>query len=179
MKREWWVGLILFVAFVAPASYYLNTGGPVRPQRKPAGRLDASLVNTDVASPNGSNASEASGRQGPIHWGRNPFLTPEEEATGGRPGAKGLDVKTIIVGENRSVASLGGYTVSVGESIGEERVVEIRSHAVVLERNGRRRVIRAAELYRISAEIGKTEKQNNEVHGQTANGNDLRKEVIK
>jgi len=94
--------------------------------------------------------------------GRNPFLTPEEETTGGRPGTKGLEVKTIIVGDDRSVATLGRYTVSVGENIGAEKVVEIRRDAVVLERNGRRRILRAAELHRISAQIAAPEK-NNEV----------------
>ena len=152
MKIEWWYGLILLVAFVALGSYYLNTGGGSKGATKTRRVLGSSLIDADVLRVDGPKVS-VNGNREAVHWGRNPFLTPEEEATGGRPGAKGLDVKTIIVGDFKSVATLGGYTVSVGENIGEERVVEIRRDAVILERNGRRRIIRAAELHRITARI--------------------------
>jgi len=64
------------------------------------------------------------------------------------------------VGEDKSVATLGRYTVSVGEKIGEEKVVGIRRNAVVLERNGRRRILRAVEFHRISAQIAGSENNN-------------------
>ena len=83
-------------------------------------------------------------------WGRNPFLTPEEEAMGRRGGTQGQTIHAIITGRGRSVAALDGRMVSVGDSIGDEVVVEIRRDAVVLERNGRRRILRVQELSRIS-----------------------------
>ncbi len=77
-------------------------------------------------------------------WGRNPFLT-EEEARRKSPGSDGLQVNTIIIGRPKSVATVDGRTVVVGEKIGEETVMEIRPDGVVLERNGRKRVLRVSE----------------------------------
>ncbi len=160
MKREWWYSFILVVAFVALGSYSLSNGGEPKESRGARGLLSLPLLGLDAAGESQPKLSGVRGTDEAVHWGRNPFLTPEEEATGGRPGTKGLDVKTIIVGEDKSVATLGRYTVSVGENIGEEKVVEIRRDAVVLERNGRRRILRAAELHRISAQIAGPEKNN-------------------
>jgi len=160
VKREWWYSFILVVAFVALGSYSLSNGGEPKESRGARGLLSLPLLGLDAAGESQPKLSGVRGTDEAVHWGRNPFLTPEEEATGGRPGTKGLDVKTIIVGEDKSVATLGRYTVSVGENIGEEKVVEIRRDAVVLERNGRRRILRAAELHRISAQIAGPEKNN-------------------
>ncbi len=160
MKREWWYSLILIVAFVALGSYYFNKGGGPKQSKRARGVLSSPLLGPDTAGDTRPKLSGVRGTGEVVHWGRNPFLTPEEEATGGRPGTKGLDVKTIIVGDDKSVATLGRYTVSVGENIGEEKVVEIRRDAVVLERNGRRRILRAAEFHRISAQIAGPEKNN-------------------
>jgi len=160
VKRELWYSFILVVAFVALGSYSLSNGGEPEESRGARGLLSLPLLGLDAAGGTQPKLSGVRGTDEAVHWGRNPFLTPEEEATGGRPGTKGLDVKTIIVGEDKSVATLGRYTVSVGENIGEEKVVEIRRDAVVLERNGRRRILRAAELHRISAQIAGPEKNN-------------------
>lgn len=77
-------------------------------------------------------------------WGRNPFLT-EEETKGKIRGSDGLQVKAIIVGRPKSVATVDGRTVTVGEKVGEETVWEIRPDAVVLERDGRKRLLRVSE----------------------------------
>ncbi len=171
MKREWWYSFILVVAFVALGSYYFSKGGQPKEPREARGLLSLPLLGPDAAGDTQPKLSGVRGTDEAVHWGRNPFLTPEEEATGGRPGTKGLDVTTIIVGDDKSVATLGRYTVSVGEYIGEEKVVEIRRDAVVLERNGRRRILRAAELQRFSAQIAAPEKNN----GVTKNNGDREK----
>ena len=160
MKREWWYSLILVVAFVALGSYYLSKNGGPKQSKRARGVLRPPLLTMDAPGDTQPILAKVRGTGEPVHWGRNPFLTPEEEATGGRPGTKGLDVKTIIVGEDKSVATLGRYTVSVGEKIGEEKVVEIRRDAVVLERNGRRRILRAVEFHRVSAQIAGSENNN-------------------
>ena len=160
MKKEWWYSFILVVAFVALGSYYLSKDGGSKRSKRARGALGPPLLTMDAPGDTQPIPSKVRGAGGPVHWGRNPFLTPEEEATGGRPGTKGLNIKTIIVGEEKSVATLGRYTVSVGENIGEEKVVEIRRDTVVLERNGRRRILRAAELHRISAQVAGSENNN-------------------
>lgn len=160
MKKEWWYSFILVVAFVALGSYYFSKGEGPKESRRARGVLGPHLFGSDAAGDTQPKLSGVRGTDEAVHWGRNPFLTPEEEATGGRPGTKGLVIKTIIVGDDKSVATLGRYTVTVGENIGEEKVVEIRRDAVVLERNGRRRILRAAELHRISAQIVGPEKNN-------------------
>lgn len=176
MKRQWWYGLLLLVAFVALGSYYLNTRGGSKRIKRTRVLPGSSLIDVNDTGVAQTKKSGLNGTPEKIRWGRNPFLTPEEEATGGRPGTKGLDVKTIIVGDSKSVATLGGFTVSVGENIGDERVVEIRQDAVVLERNGRRRIIRATELHRISAEI-KGSKKNGEMAEDNGNRENGTKEV--
>lgn len=77
-------------------------------------------------------------------WGRNPFLT-EAETKGKIKESDGLQVKTIIVGRPKSVATVNGRTVAVGERVGEETVWEIRADAVVLDRDGHKRVLKISE----------------------------------
>lgn len=83
-------------------------------------------------------------------WGRNPFLTPEEEAplgdparlpVGAPPGFAPLEVRAILVSEERRIAMIDGHMVAEGDLIGEERVLEIRPHAVVLSKGKRTRTI--------------------------------------
>jgi len=103
-----------------------------------------------VLRPIGEENFPATGNKGEVlddktPWGRNPFLTAEEEA-GERPReGDGLQVKAIIMGWPKSVATIDGRTVAVGEKVGEETVQEIRSDAVVLERDGNRRILRVSE----------------------------------
>jgi hypothetical protein len=54
-------------------------------------------------------------------------------------------VSVVIVGPDRSVATLDGLAVTVGEKFGDETVVQIRPDMVVLERDGRRRLLRVSE----------------------------------
>lgn len=94
--------------------------------------------------PQTSIQSETINEQSP--WGRNPFLTEEEEAAKGKNrGGDGMQVKAIIVGQPKSVATIDGRTVTVGERIGEETVWEILPDAVVLERDGHKRTIKVSE----------------------------------
>ena len=88
-------------------------------------------------------------------WHRDPFFTAAEERTLASPKVvlapskpeappgplPSYAVKTILISEAGKVATLDGRLVSEGESIGEERVVEIRPDSVVLERGGQRRRI--------------------------------------
>lgn len=106
----------------------------------------------------GSSKGSKSPRGEKDAWGRNPFLTPEEEAKGGRTGTRGPTIQAIITGRERAVATLDGRMVSVGDPIGDEVVVEIRRDAVVLERNGRRRILRVQELSRITNGVRVIEK---------------------
>jgi hypothetical protein len=79
-------------------------------------------------------------------WGRSPFLT-EEETRVEEPARADLQVKAIITGEPRSVAMVDGHTVVVGEKVGEETVSEILPDAVVLEKEGQKRVLRTSEPF--------------------------------
>lgn len=84
-------------------------------------------------------------------WGRNPFLT-EEEIRGEKPTSVDLQVKAIITGKPRPVAMVNGHTVVVGEKVGDETVSEILPDAVVLEKEGQKRVLRTSEPF-ISIEV--------------------------
>ncbi len=141
MTRELWFLLISVSVFVAVA--YVSRDRiliKADASRVASNLLDSGDTGKHAALPKLPEVKAADER---AQWGRNPFLTPEEEATGGRPETGGLEIRAIIVGQHKSVASIGGRTVAVGEKIGEEKVVEIRHDVVVLERDGRRRDLKA------------------------------------
>jgi hypothetical protein len=83
-------------------------------------------------------------------WSRDPFFTAAEEQALATPKVAtapvtppaplpAYTVKAILISGADKVAALNGRLVSEGDAIGEERVVEIRPDAVVLERGGQRR----------------------------------------
>jgi hypothetical protein len=83
-------------------------------------------------------------------WTRDPFFTAAEERELASPKVVSVPVqppaplpsyavKTILIAGTEKVATLDGRLVGEGDVIGEERVVEIREDAVVLERAGQRR----------------------------------------
>src|SRR3972149_5826245 len=82
-------------------------------------------------------------------WGRNPFLTPDEEAA--LPGqARSVDfsaefapreVRAIVMSEGRRIANIDGHVVAEGGLSGKEGVLEIRPHAVVLGHGKRPRTV--------------------------------------
>jgi hypothetical protein len=151
MNRERWLLLISIFIFVGLGTYYLSPAAvaPVFRKKSPSGAAEL-LARRPV--PEGTTARMLPEVTGPVRlvdertpWGRNPFLTEEEEARARDPEVAGLRVKAIIVGSPRSVATLNGQTVLVGEMIGGEKVLEIRRDAVVLERGGQKRVLRIRE----------------------------------
>ena len=82
-------------------------------------------------------------------WGRNPFLTPDEEAVLPRQ-ARPVDlsaefapreVRAIVVSEGKRIANIDGHVVAEGDLIGKEQVLEIRPHAVVLGHGKRTRTV--------------------------------------
>jgi hypothetical protein len=83
-------------------------------------------------------------------WARDPFFTAAEERELAKAKVVSVPVqplaplpsytvKTILISGTEKVATLDGRPVGEGDVIGEERVVEIRADAVVLERAGQRR----------------------------------------
>ncbi len=150
MNRERWLLLISILLFVGVAVYYLRPGWvgllagkkaltavakPSPPRTAPQGATEPNLPQVTVQAETVDVSTP---------WGRNPFLT-EEEAKGRGQGSDGLQVKAIIVGKPKSVATIDGRTVAVGERIGEETVWEIRPDAVVLERDGHKRLLKVSE----------------------------------
>lgn len=82
-------------------------------------------------------------------WGRNPFLTPDEEAAHlgqARPVDFSAEfapreVRAILMSEGKRIANIDGHVVAEGDLIGKERVLEIRPHAVVLGHGKRTRTV--------------------------------------
>lgn len=153
MNRDRWLLLIAILLFTGAAVYYLRpawlasfTGKKVvtvasRPSPPSAAPPQGAV---SPALPPVSVQSETVDERTP--WGRNPFLTAEEETGKGKSqGGDGLQVKAIIVGRPKSVATIDGRTVTVGEKVGEEIVAEIRPDAVVLERDGHKRMIKVSQ----------------------------------
>ncbi|MBI2988108.1 MAG: hypothetical protein HYY45_15190 [Deltaproteobacteria bacterium] len=152
MNREQRLLLISILLLVGVAVYYLRPGWVAllrgRKTLTVAARSSAeSPAPQGIVIPNlppVSVPSETVDERTP--WGRNPFLTEEEEATKGKKrGSDGLQIKAIIVGRPKSVATIDGRTVAVGEKVGEETVWEIHPDAVVLERDGHKRILKVSE----------------------------------
>lgn len=153
MNRDRWLLLISMLLFAGTAVYYLRPAWVGLVTTKKPLTVAASPSTPSPAPPQGavtpnlppvSVQSETVDERTP--WGRSPFLTEEEEAAKGKNrGGDGLQVKTIIVGRPKSVATIDGRTITVGEKVGEETVSEIRSDAVVLERDGHKRFLKVNE----------------------------------
>lgn len=150
MNRERWLLLISILIFVGLVAYYLRPGWIGLLAGKKALTVVAKLSPPQTASqgvtePNLPQVTvQAETVDATTPWGRNPFLT-EEESKGKSQGGDGLKVKAIIVGKPQSVATIDGRAVVVGERIGEETVWEIRPDAVVLERDGHKRMLKVRE----------------------------------
>lgn len=151
MKREQWLLLITVLIFSGLAVSYLRPGRlpPVTGEKIPS--LEAKPPSPQSVPeevpvqklPEAEVKSDRVDEQTP--WARNPFLIERDMAKGGEPQTRETVVKAIIMGEPKSVATIDGKTVVVGEKIGEETVSEIRPDAVVLEINGRRRILKVSE----------------------------------
>lgn len=152
MNRERWLLLASILIFAGVAVYYLRPGWMASLVGKKALTTPAKLSLPTTAPQETVNPnlppvvvqSETVDEHTP--WGRNPFLTKEEETGKGQKNlGDGLQVKAIIVGQPKSIATIDGRTVTVGERVGEETVWEIRPDAVVLERDGHKRMLKVSE----------------------------------
>lgn len=88
-------------------------------------------------------------------WGRNPFLTQEEIASLQKKeppppipetvAPPVWEVKSILISGSSRVATINDSIVTVGDFVGEERVLEIQEDRVVLGREGKKWVIRVKQ----------------------------------
>jgi len=164
MNRERWLLVASLMMFIGAAVYSLPSGWvtnligrkAITMSGKPSPPQPAPPVAADSTLPQVSVPVVAVDAETP--WGRNPFLTEAEEAAKGKSGGDaGLQVKAIIFGRPKSVATVDGRTVTVGEMVGEETVREILPDAVVLEKDGRKRLVKVSEP-NISIEVKEKKK---------------------
>ena len=152
MNRDRWLLLISVLLFIGVAVYHLRPGWVTLLTGRKTLTV-ATKPSPSLATPQGVTPPSLSQVNVPSEtidertpWGRNPFLTEEEEAAAkGKSRAGGIQVRAIIVGRPKSVATIDGRTVTVGERVGEETVWEIRPDAVVLERDGQKRLLKVSE----------------------------------
>ena len=94
-------------------------------------------------------------------WGRNPFLTPEEELSlqmNHHRGEKGEERKVtaingILIGQNQRVAIIDHTIVTEGDWIGSEQVVKIdKNKAILAIGKNRRSIVMDAPSIAISVE---------------------------
>lgn len=89
-----------------------------------------------------------------VQWGRNPFLTRDEIASLGKKDARPLspvstkaptphwELKSIIISGPEKVAIINGRIVTVGDSLGNQKVLEINPNGVILGGKGGKTVIK-------------------------------------
>ena len=159
------VGICLVMALIYNISFYTNRRKKTRPKIQ--------MVNTvEVAHPPMTNGIDKTGDEVDTNlpesiykpskivdnlkrmtlenrpWGRNPFLTPDEEMSIQITYRKGEGVKEeaniingILIGQNQRVAIIDHKIVLEGDWIGAEQVVKIDKKKVVLALGKNRRVI--------------------------------------
>lgn len=126
--------------------------GPLTDQTRPTSGPATATTPATPTSPLSAAEAAAWHERHAADWRRDPFFTAAEEEALASPKVKtepakppaplpAYTVKTIMISGGDKVASVGGRLVSEGDTIGEERVVEIRPDVVVLERAGERRRI--------------------------------------
>jgi hypothetical protein len=148
MKRDQWLLLISIIIFLSLAVYYLrpgwsrlfSTNTKIGIARSARAVRESSVEKIPPQSlPPLSVESEVDAS---TPWGRNPFLTEEEVK---QVGVERLRVNTIIVGPPKAVAIVDGRAVMVGDKIHDEKIVEIRPNAVILEREGKKKILELDE----------------------------------
>lgn len=140
--------MCLFVFLLVAAFYTWRPKWSARPQVTPVPPPSHKAM---APLPPAQILSEPEKRSQLLAWGRNPFLTPEEEGKEQAPkGAKTafptpssipILVSAIILQGARKVATVNNQIVMVGDLLGEEKVLDIKADRVVLERNGKQREI--------------------------------------
>jgi hypothetical protein len=148
MNRDRWLLLISIIIFSGLIVHYLRPTWARLVSKKGAAtsvaaRPAAGQSAIEKAPVQASVVTRVRGEvDGGTSWGRNPFLTEEETRA---TNTERLRVNTIIFGPPKAVAVIDGRAVMVGERINEERVVEIRPDAVILEREGRKKILRVSD----------------------------------
>ena len=158
------LGIMLVVALVYNISYFTSRGKPkVRKQTNmavetidppPSENVDKSAreMNSNslksIYKPSNivDNLKRITVENKP--WGRNPFLTPDEEMSIRLTSSKGEGedkepaiIKGILIGEKQRVAIIDHKIVTEGDWIGAEQVVRIDKDKVVLTLGKSQRVI--------------------------------------
>ena len=164
MERRQWILSIALLALVGIALY---NAGPqwlarLAPKKPPAQTVTSGAV-AEPAQPPAQKENVAKTSQPKVagedgSWGRNPFLTEAETLKPLAPaGAEAVvpTVRAIIMGRPKPVATIDGRAVTVGDMVGEEKVVEIREDSVVLGTGKERRSLKiAAPLAAIEVKEG-------------------------
>jgi len=162
-RRQW----ILSIALLALVGIALYNAGPqwlarVAP-KKPLAQAVATGAQREQAQPPAEKENVAMTPQAKVRgedsaWGRNPFLTEAETMKPLLPaGAEAVvpTVRAIIMGRPKPVATIDGKVVTVGDMVGEEKVMEIREDTVVLGTGKERRILKiAAPLAAIEVKEG-------------------------
>ena len=152
MERRQWM---LLIALLVLAGFALYSAGPrwlawIAAKKSPPPTV-AAVALPQPAQPPAQKETVATTSQAKMtvedsQWGRNPFLTEAETI---KPVVSGEavvpTVRAIIMGRPKPVATIDGRVVTVGEKVGDEKVVEIREDSVVLEIGGDRRTLKIAE----------------------------------
>lgn len=152
MERRQWT---LLIALLVLATITLYTAGPrwlalVAPKKPPAKTAAADAPAEQMRPPAQRETVAATSQAGVAgeasSWGRNPFLTEAETLKPLIPAGEAVvpTVRAIIIGRPKPVATIDGKVVTVGDKIGEEKVVEIREDSVVLETDRGRRSLKIA-----------------------------------
>ncbi|OGQ80622.1 MAG: hypothetical protein A3F90_11400 [Deltaproteobacteria bacterium RIFCSPLOWO2_12_FULL_60_19] len=153
MERRQW---ILSIALLTLGGIALYTAGPqwlarIAPKKPPAQTVAGGAA-AEQAQPPAQKENVAMTSQGKIAgedspWGRNPFLTEAETLKPLVPAGEAAvpTVRAIIMGRPKPVATVDGKVVTVGDKIGDERVMEIREDSVVLGTGRERRSLKIAE----------------------------------
>lgn len=156
--------LVCILGFLFLAAFYTWRSERTTPPPRATTKAPSPEKPSMATTPSAQVLPESGKRPKVGAWGRNPFLTPEEEqafkgtkapsqmqitAPSPEKAVKPIEeekpptftVSAIILQGARRVATINNQIVTVGDFLGEEKVLEIKADRVVLGSKGKKREI--------------------------------------
>lgn len=129
----------LLIVWLAPTgSRGTTVSAPASPAR-PVYAASQADTNPGRATPQENRTPKRSHRTG---WGRDPFQQPPGgTASAGATASNGARLVAIIDGRKGKMAIFGHSIVQKGDSVGNEKVLDINENQVTMLRDGSKRVI--------------------------------------
>lgn len=143
--------IVLLVALLVLLVFLIVLRKPRRQRAKVASLLGAPSMTEEKKAPPAPEEAftplEIRRVEGPVSWGRDPFLSPlaKETPDEGAPKVGALVLTGIVRDEEGVQAIIGDYIVNVGDIINGKKVISIKKNEVVLIKGKEKEILKLEE----------------------------------